>query len=62
VAATTVVDARLDAYELAVTGSRRAAAVDSLVRVVLSHVVAPSAAPRRTAGDLGEIAARLLLA
>ena len=62
VAAAAVADARLDGYELDVTGARRAAAVDTLVRVVLSHVVAPSAAPRRTAADLGEVAARLLLA
>jgi AcrR family transcriptional regulator len=56
-----VVDGRLDGYDLAVSGPSRAAAVDALVRVVLSHVVAPSAAPRRTAADLAEVAGRLLL-
>jgi AcrR family transcriptional regulator len=61
VAASSVVDARLDGYDLAVSGARRAAAVDTLVRVVLSHVVAPGGSPRRTAADLGEVAARLLL-
>jgi AcrR family transcriptional regulator len=62
VASAAVVDRRLDGYDLAVSGPQRAAAVDTLVRVVLSHVVAPVAAPRRTAADLAGVAGRLLLA
>jgi AcrR family transcriptional regulator len=61
-ASAAVVDRRLDPYPLAVTGPSRAAAVDTLVRVVLSHVVAPGASPRRTAADLSAVAERLLLA
>lgn len=59
-AAAVVVDGRLDAYPLTVSGARRDAAVDALVRVVLSHVVAPTAAPRRTAADVAWLAGRTL--
>jgi len=59
-AAAAVVDGRLDAYPLTVTGARRDAAVDALVRVALSHVVAPTAAPRRTAADVAWLAGRTL--
>jgi hypothetical protein len=37
------------------------AAIDMVVRVVLSHVMQPSGAPAATAEDLAWIAARVLL-
>ena len=46
-------DIRLDAEELD-------AAIDMVVRVVLSHVMQPSAPPARTAADIAWIAGRVL--
>jgi AcrR family transcriptional regulator len=52
--ATAVVAARLDHYDV-VTGARRDAAVDVLVRTVLSHVMQPSDDPRRTAAGIAGV-------
>lgn len=61
VAKTTVTE-RVAAYGLPLSDSRRDAAIDTVVRVVLSHVMQPSAAPADTADDLAWIAARVLRA
>jgi len=60
-AASAVVAGRLDGYRPAAQGRARAAAVDMLVRTVLSHVMQPSQAPARTADDVADLAVRLLL-
>jgi AcrR family transcriptional regulator len=59
-AATGVVDGHLRALLPRVEGARRTAAVDMLVRTVLSHVMLPSAPPRRTADSVADLAVRLL--
>jgi AcrR family transcriptional regulator len=51
---------RVAPYEVDLPPDRLDAAVDMVVRVVLSHVMQPSAAPRRTAEDIAWIAARVL--
>ena len=53
-AATSVVSARLDRYDVA-PGARRDAVVDVLVRTVLSHVMQPSANPPRTAAGIAGV-------
>jgi AcrR family transcriptional regulator len=63
-AAKLVVAERVAPYDLA-TGAglddvRLEAAIDMVVRVVLSHVMQPSATPEATASDLAWIAARVL--
>jgi AcrR family transcriptional regulator len=63
-AAKLVVAERVAPYDLA-TGDglddvRLEAAIDMVVRVVLSHVMQPSATPEATAADLAWIAARVL--
>jgi AcrR family transcriptional regulator len=63
-AAKVVVAERVAPYDLA-TGDglddvRLEAAIDMVVRVVLSHVMQPSATPEATAADLAWIAARVL--
>ena len=42
------------------TAREAAAAADVIVRVVLSHIMAPGAPPRRVAEDMGELTRRLL--
>ncbi len=55
-----VVAERLAPYDLGLDGRRLEAAIDVVVRVVLSHVMQPSASPERTADDIAWIAARVL--
>jgi AcrR family transcriptional regulator len=54
-----VVD-RVAPYDVGLTAAELEAAIDMVVRVVLSHVMQPTASPERTAGDLAWIAARVL--
>lgn len=60
VAAKGVVLDRLGPYELALPAARLDAAVDTVVRVVLSHVMQPSGAPDETAEAVAWIAGRVL--
>ena len=60
VVAKTVIGDKLAPYDVPLTPERLAAAIDMVVRVVLSHVMQPSAAPASTADDLAWIAARVL--
>jgi len=55
-----VVVGRVAAYPSTLDPRRLDAAVDVVVRVVLSHVMQPSAAPARTADDVAWIAGRVL--
>lgn len=55
-----VVDERIESYAIALDADRLDAAVDMVVRVVLSHVMQPSATPAETADDIAWIAARVL--
>jgi AcrR family transcriptional regulator len=57
-AATRVVDAQLDGRAVGVDRRTRTAAVDMLVRTVLSHVMQPSAPPARTAARVSNASAR----
>jgi AcrR family transcriptional regulator len=59
-AAKLVVRDRIAPYEIALDADHLDAAIDMVVRVVLSHVMQPSAAPARTADDIAWIAARVL--
>jgi AcrR family transcriptional regulator len=54
-----VVD-RVAPYDVALTPAELDAAIDMVVRVVLSHVMRPSAPPARTAQDIAWIAERVL--
>jgi AcrR family transcriptional regulator len=54
-----VVD-RVAPYDVDLSPAELEAAIDAVVRVVLSHVMQPSASPERTAGDIAWIAARVL--
>jgi AcrR family transcriptional regulator len=54
-----VVD-RVAPYDVALSPDRLVAAIDMVVRVVLSHVMQPTASPERTAADLAWIAERVL--
>lgn len=54
-----VVD-RVAPYDLQLEPDRLEAAIDMVVRVVLSHVMQPTASPQRTAADLAWIADRVL--
>ena len=58
--AKTVVSRRVEPYDLPMDDAQRAAAVDAVVRVVLSHVMQPTGSPRRTADDVAWIAGRVL--
>jgi AcrR family transcriptional regulator len=60
-AAKVVVAERVAAYDVGLEPGRLDAAIDMVVRVVLSHVMQPSGAPAATAEDLAWIAARVLL-
>jgi AcrR family transcriptional regulator len=46
--------------DLTVIGAELDAAIDAIVRLVLSHVMQPGGDPDRTAGDIAWIAARVL--
>lgn len=59
-AAKIVVGERIEPYELALDDEHLEAAIDMVVRVVLSHVMQPSGSPERTADDIAWIAARVL--
>lgn len=59
-AAKLVVGERLTPYDLTLEGDRLEAAIDMVVRVVLSHVMQPSGAPDETAADIAWIAGRVL--
>ncbi len=59
-AAKVVVGERLTPYDVKLAGDRLEAAIDMVVRVVLSHVMQPSAAPAATAADIAWIAGRVL--
>ena len=54
-----VVD-RVAPYDVALTPAELDAAIDMVVRVVLSHVMQPSDSPARTADDIAWISARVL--
>ena len=60
-AAKVVVAERVAAYDVGLEPGRLDAAIDMVVRVVLSHVMQPSGDPAATAEDLAWIAARVLL-
>ena len=55
-----VVAERVASYDVALAPRDLDAGIDMVVRVVLSHVMQPSAAPARTAADIGWVAARVL--
>lgn len=59
-AAKHVVAERIESYRLPLPSARREAAIDMVVRVVLSHVMQPSGEPRETAADLAWLASRVL--
>jgi AcrR family transcriptional regulator len=51
---------RVAPYDVELSPTQLDAAIDAVVRVVLSHVMQPSASPERTADDVAWIAARVL--
>lgn len=51
---------RLEAYDVKLEPRRRRAAVDVVVRVVLSHVVQPGGSPAEVADDVAWVASRVL--
>ncbi|MBD8868062.1 TetR family transcriptional regulator [Nocardioides donggukensis] len=55
-----VIAERLRPFDLGLDGRQLDAAIDMVVRVVLSHVMQPSATPAQTADDIAWIAARVL--
>jgi AcrR family transcriptional regulator len=55
-----VVRARVAAYDVALPPGRLDAAIDLIVRVVLSHVMQPSASPEATADDIAWLSAQAL--
>ena len=55
-----VVVERVAPYDVELTATQLDAAIDMVVRVVLSHVMQPSASPGRTADDIAWVAARVL--
>ena len=60
-AATQVIDARVERFpELDLDPRRRTVAIDSIVRLVLSHVMQPGGSPAETADALAWIVARVL--
>ena len=61
-AAKTVVAARVAPYDIGLSAERLDAAIDMVVRVVLSHVMQPSDTPAATAADIAWIAHRVLRA
>ncbi len=59
-AAQAVIAERLAPYDIPLGPERLDAAIDMVVRVVLSHVMQPTAAPEATAEDIAWIAGRVL--
>jgi len=59
-AAKIVIAERIEPYDLELDEEQLEAAIDMVVRVVLSHVMQPSGSPARTADDIAWIAARVL--
>jgi AcrR family transcriptional regulator len=59
-AAKLVIGERLAPYDVPLDERHLDAAIDTVVRVVLSHVMQPSGTPTRTAEDIAWIAARVL--
>jgi AcrR family transcriptional regulator len=59
-AAKLVVAERITPYDVGLAGRHLDAAIDMVVRVVLSHVMQPSASTSDTADDIAWIAARVL--
>ena len=57
-----MVAARVAPYDVALSAARLDAAIDMVVRVVLSHVMQPSDSPEATAADIAWIAERVLRA
>ncbi|WP_240044517.1 TetR/AcrR family transcriptional regulator [Nocardioides albidus] len=55
-----VVADRVASYDVGLPPDRLEASIDMVVRLVLSHVMQPSAAPARTADDIAWIAERVL--
>ena len=55
-----VVVERVAPYDVELTATQLDAAIDMVVRVVLSHVMQPSASPGETADDIAWVAARVL--
>lgn len=62
VTAKAVVAERVAPYDVGLDAAHLDAAIDMVVRVVLSHVMQPSATPAATATDVAWIAARVLRA
>jgi AcrR family transcriptional regulator len=60
VTAKAVIAARVAPYDIELPPAQLDPAIDMVVRVVLSHVMQPSATPARTADDLAWIADRVL--
>jgi AcrR family transcriptional regulator len=58
--AKTVVAARVEPYDVGLAPERLEAAIDMVVRVVLSHVMQPSDTPAATAADIAWISERVL--
>jgi hypothetical protein len=58
--ATDLLRRRVLTYDLQVTERQLEAAIDMVVRLVLSHVVHPTAAPADTADDIAWISGRTL--
>jgi AcrR family transcriptional regulator len=59
-AAKIVIAERIEPYELSLPDDQLDAAIDMVVRVVLSHVMQPSGSPAETSEDIAWIAARVL--
>jgi AcrR family transcriptional regulator len=59
-AAKIVIAERIEPYDLSLGDEQLDAAIDMVVRVVLSHVMQPSATPADTSEDIAWIAARVL--
>jgi hypothetical protein len=55
-----VVVERVAPYDVELTPAQLDAAIDMVVRVVLSHVMQPTALPAHTADDIAWISARVL--
>jgi AcrR family transcriptional regulator len=55
-----VIEERVATYDVALEPERLDAAIDMVVRVVLSHIMQPSAPPAETAADLAWLAGRAL--
>ena len=55
-----VVRARVAAYDVVLPTGRLDAAIDLIVRVVLSHVMQPSASPQQTADDIAWLSGQAL--